>query len=403
MKRDYTLTDEQEQIRQLAREFAEKELRPRSAEWDRKQQFHREVLPLMAEMGFFGMLLPEEYDGLGVGMLAYLVALEQIAWGDASVAITMSVHNSLPTQMILKYGSEEQKRRWLPPMARGEVLGAFSLSEAGAGSDAASLKARAVRDGDGWVLSGEKMWVTNGGEADVVIVMARTDEAGDRRGPRGIGAFIVPTDTPGYVVGKKEDKTGMRSSETVSIAFDDMRLGPEALLGDPDKGFIYALSSLEGGRLGVGAQALGIAQAALEHAIDYAGQRKQFGRPIKDFQGLAFKLADMAMRVEASRGLLYRAARAWDAGQPDMRLSSMTKLHCSETAVWVTSQAINVFGGYGFMKDYPVEKLFRDAKVTEIYEGTSEIQRLVIVRTLYQEKAGRPSDAAAMQDAASGA
>ncbi len=320
-------------------------------------------------------------------MLTYLVALEQIAWGDASVAITMSVHNSLPTQMLLKYGSDEQKRKWLPPMARGEALGAFALSEAGAGSDAASLKARAERDGDGWVLNGEKLWVTNGGEADVVLVMARTDAPGDRRGPRGIGAFIVPTDSPGYQVGKKEEKTGLRSSETVAISFNDMRLGPESLLGEPDKGFIYALSSLEGGRLGVGAQALGIAEAALEHAVDYAAERKQFGRAIKDFEGLAFKLADMATRVEASRGLLYRAARAWDGGQSDMRLSSMTKLHCSETAVWVTSQAINVFGGYGFMRDYPVEKLFRDAKVTEIYEGTSEIQRLVIVRTLYQEKA----------------
>jgi alkylation response protein AidB-like acyl-CoA dehydrogenase len=390
MKRDYTLNEEQEQIRQLAREFAENELRPHSARWDRDQAFHSEVMAQMGELGFFGMLLPEEYDGLNTGMLSYLVALEQLSWGDASVAITLSVHNSLPTQMILKYGSEEQKRKWLPPMARGESLGAFSLSEADSGSDAASLKARAVRDGDDWVLNGEKMWVTNGGEADVVLVMMRTDAPGDRRGPRGIGAFIVPTDTPGYTVGKKEDKTGLRGSETVSISFDDMRLGPEALLGEPEKGFIYALSSLEGGRLGVGAQALGIAQAALEHSVEYAGVRKQFGRPIKDFQGLAFKLADMATRVEASRGLLYRAARAWDGGKADMRLSSMTKLHCSETAVWVTSQAVNIFGGYGFMRDYPVEKLFRDAKVTELYEGTSEIQRLVIVRTLYQEKATNP-------------
>ncbi len=390
MKRDYTLSEEQEQIRQLAREFAENELRPRTARWDAEQQFHREVLPQLGELGFFGMLLPEEYDGLDLGMLTYLVALEQIAWGDASVAITLSVHNSLPTQMVLKYGSDEQKRKWLPPMARGEVLGAFALSEADAGSDAASLKARAVRDGDDWVLNGEKMWVTNGSEADVVLAMVRTDDPGDRRGPRGIGAFIIPTDTPGYVVGKKEEKTGLRGSETVSIAFNDLRVGPEALLGDADKGFIYALSSLEGGRLGVGAQALGIAEAALEHAVDYAAVRKQFGRPIKDFQGLAFKLADMATRVEASRGLLYRAARAWDGGQSDMQLSSMTKLYCSETAVWVTSQAVNVFGGYGFMRDYPVEKLFRDAKVTEIYEGTSEIQRLVIVRTLYKEKATGP-------------
>jgi alkylation response protein AidB-like acyl-CoA dehydrogenase len=387
MKRDYTLNEEQEQVRQLAREFAANELRPRSAEWDRNQEFHKDVLPLLGELGFMGMLLPEKYDGLDLGMLTYLVALEQIAWGDASVAITMSVHNSLPTQMILKYGSDEQKKKWLPPMARGELLGAFALSEAGAGSDAASLRAKADRDGDGWVLNGEKMWVTNGGAADVVLAMVRTDTPGEYRGPRGISTFLVPTDTPGYVVGKKEDKMGLRSSETVSVAFNDMRLGPEALLGEPDKGFIYALSSLEGGRLGVGAQALGIAQAAFDHTVDYAGQRKQFGRAIKDFEGLAFKIAEMSTRVEASRGLLYRAARAWDAGRSDIRLSSMTKLYASETAVWVASQAVNIFGGYGFMRDYPVEKLFRDAKVTEIYEGTSEIQRLVIVRTLYQEKA----------------
>ncbi len=387
MKRDYTLSEEQEQIRQLARDFAQNELRSRAVEWDREQAFHAEVLPLLSELGFMGMLLPSEYDGLDAGMLTYLVALEQIAWGDASVAITMSVHNSLPAQMILKYGSEEQKQKWLPPMARGEVLGAFSLSEAESGSDAASLKARAEPDGDGWVLNGEKMWVTNGGAADVVIAMVRTDTPDERRGPRGIGAFIIPTDTPGYSVGKKEDKTGLRSSETVSIVFTDLRLGAEALLGESDKGFIYALGSLQGGRLGVAAQAVGIAQAALDHAVAYAGERRQFGRLIKDFQGLAFKLAEMCTRVEASRGLLYRAARAWEAGEPDMRLSSMSKLHASETAVWVTGQTINVFGGYGFMKDYPVEKLFRDAKVTEIYEGTSEIQRLVIVRTLYQEQA----------------
>jgi alkylation response protein AidB-like acyl-CoA dehydrogenase len=389
MNRDFTLTEEQEQIRELARDFAARELRPRAAQWDAKQVFHADVLPMLAELGFFGMLLPEEYDGLNLGMLTYLVALEQIAWGDASVAITLSVHNSLPTEMILKYGSEEQKRRWLPAMARGEILSAFALSEAGAGSDAASLQARAERDGDGWLLNGEKMWVTNGAAAGVLVVMVRTDAPGERRGARGIGAFVVPTDTPGYEVGKKEDKMGLRGSETVSVAFNDLRLGSEALLGDPDKGLIYALSSLEGGRVGVGAQALGIAQAALEHAVAYAGEREQFGRPIKDFQGLAFKLADMATRIEASRGLLHRAARAWDAGHLDLQLSSMTKLFCSETAVWVTSQAINIFGGYGFMRDYPVEKLFRDAKVTEIYEGTSEIQRLVIARSLYQPRAAK--------------
>ncbi len=386
MRRDYTLTDEQEQVRQLARDFAENELRPHTVRWDATGEFHEEVVPLLGELGFMGMLLPPEYDGLGIDMLTYLLALEQISWGDASVAITMSVHNSLPTQMILRFGNDEQKQKWLPPMAHGELLGAFALSEAGSGSDAASLSARAERDGEHWVLNGEKLWVSNGSRADVVMVMVRTDRPDDRRGARGIGAFIVPTDTPGYSVGKKEDKTGLRSSETVAISFNDMRLGPDALLADPYKGFLYAMSGLQGGRLGVAAQALGIAEAALDHTVAYARERRQFGRPISSFQAVSFKFAEMYTRVEASRGLLYRAARAWDAGDVDKRLCSMAKLHASETAVWVTSQAVNLFGGYGFMRDYPVEKLFRDAKVTEIYEGTSEIQRVVIAKELFQEQ-----------------
>ena len=386
MRRAYTLTDEQEQVRQLARDFAENELRPHTVRWDATGEFHEEVVPLLGELGFMGMLLPPEYDGLGIDMLTYLLALEQISWGDASVAITMSVHNSLPTQLILRFGNDEQKQKWLPPMARGELLGAFALSEAGSGSDAASLSARAERDGEHWVLNGEKLWVSNGSRADVVMVMVRTDRPDDRRGARGIGAFIVPTDTPGYSVGKKEDKTGLRSSETVAISFNDMRLGPDALLADPYKGFLYAMSGLQGGRLGVAAQALGIAEAALDHTVAYARERRQFGRPISSFQAVSFKFAEMYTRVEASRGLLYRAARAWDAGDVDNRLCSMAKLHASETAVWVTSQAVNLFGGYGFMRDYPVEKLFRDAKVTEIYEGTSEIQRVVIAKELFQEQ-----------------
>jgi alkylation response protein AidB-like acyl-CoA dehydrogenase len=382
---DVTLNEEQRQIRDLARTFAEKELRPHAERWDREGAFDRSVVAKLGELGFLGMLLPPEYDGLGADMLTYVVALEQIAWGDASVAITMSVHNSLPAQMIFRFGTEEQRRRWLPPMARGEILGAFALSESGAGSDAAAIQAQAVRDGDGWILRGEKMWVTNGASADLVLVMLRTDTPDHRRGPRGIGAFIVPTDSPGYRVGKKEDKMGLRASETVSVLLDDVRVGPDALLGEPDKGFVYAMQSLQGGRLGVAAQALGIAEAALEHALRYAGERKQFGRPIKDFQGLGFKLAEMATRVEAARGLVYRAARAWDRGAQEPRLTSMAKWYASETAMWVATQAIQVFGGYGYMRDYPVERLFRDAKVTEIYEGTNEIQRLVILRSLYQD------------------
>lgn len=382
------LTDEQRQILDFAHAFARDVLRPGTEERDaREDRFDREPVDRLAELGFLGMLIPEEYDGLGLDMLTYLFALEEIAWGDASVAVSMSVHNSLPTQTLLRHGTEEQKERWLKPMARGELLGAFSLSEAGSGSDAAALQARAVRDGDGWRLSGEKMWVTNGASADLVLLMARTDAPEDRQGTRGIGAFIVPTDTPGWVPGRKERKMGLRGSETVAVALEDLYLEPEHVIGEPGLGFHYALEALEGGRLGIAAQAIGIAEAALDHARDYADEREQFGRPIRSFQGIQFKLADMATRLEASRGLLYRAAQAYEADEPHRRkLSSMAKLFASETAMWVTRQAVQVYGGYGYSREYPVERLFRDAKVTEIYEGTSEIHRLIISRELYLER-----------------
>ncbi|MDT8435191.1 MAG: acyl-CoA dehydrogenase family protein [Gemmatimonadota bacterium] len=382
------LTGEQRQVLTLARDFARDVLRPGAAARDaREDEFDRGPVDRLAELGFLGMLIPEAYDGLGLDMFTYLYALEEIAWGDPSVAVSMSVHNSLPTQTLLRHGSEEQKDRWLRPMARGELLGAFSLSEAGSGSDAAALQAQARRDGDGWVLRGEKMWVTNGASADVVLLMARTDAPEQRRGTKGIGAFVVPTDTPGWVPGRKERKMGLRGSETVAVALDDLRLGPEHLIGDPDLGFHYALEALEGGRLGIAAQAIGIAEAALDHARDYAAQREQFGRPIKDFQGIQFKLADMATRLEAARGLLQRAAIAYEADEVGKRkLSSMAKLFASEAASEVTRQAVQVLGGYGYSREYPVERLFRDAKVTEIYEGTSEIHRLIIARELYLER-----------------
>ncbi len=382
------LTEEQRQILGLARSFAERELRPTAAERDENElAFDRRPVEQLGELGFLGMLIPEEYDGLGLDMLTYLYVLEEIAWGDPSVAVSMSVHNSLPTQTLLRHGSDEQKERWLRPMARGELLGAFSLSEADAGSDAAAITAQAVPDGDGWLLDGAKMWVTNGASADLVLMMVRTDEATDRRGSRGIGAFLVPTDAEGYIPGKKEPKMGLRGSETVAVTLQDLRLGPEHLIGEPNLGFRYALEALEGGRLGIAAQAIGIAEAALDYARDYAEEREQFGRAIKDFQGMQFKLADMATRVEASRGLLYRAALAYDADEPRKRkLSSMAKLNASEAATWVTRQAVQVFGGYGYSREYPVERLFRDAKVTEIYEGTSEIHRMIIARELYLER-----------------
>jgi hypothetical protein len=296
----------------------------------------------------------------------------------------MSVHNSLPTQMILAHGTDAQKERWLKPMARGEMLGAFSLSEPDSGSDAASLTAQARRADGGWVLSGAKAWVTNGGFGDVVVAMARTDAPDDRRGAKGIGAFIVPTNTEGYIVGKKEDKMGQRASETVGIAFQEMFVPDDQLLGEPGQGFIYALQGLNGGRLGIAAIALGIAQAALEHATAYAAERRQFGTAIKDFQGMQFKLANMATRIAASRALLHQAGDAKESGRNAVQMASMAKLFASETAMFVTTEAVQVFGGYGYMKEYPVERLFRDAKVTEIYEGTSEIQRTVIARELYR-------------------
>ncbi|HEX6041260.1 acyl-CoA dehydrogenase family protein [Longimicrobium sp.] len=378
------MTEEQQQIRDLAREFAEGELRPHADQWDRDAAFPREVIGKLGELGFLGMLIPEQYDGLGLDTATYLVAMEEIARGDASVAVAMSVHNSLPTQMILAHGTEEQKERWLRPMARGEWLGAFSLSEPDAGSDAASMAAHARKTDGGWVLNGAKAWVTNGGVGDVVVTMVRTDTPDARRGAKGIGAFIVPTTTEGYSVGKKEDKMGQRASETVGISFHEMFVPDDQLLGDPSQGFIYALQGLDNGRLGIAALSVGIAQAALEHSLRYADERKQFGNAIRGFQGMQFKLANMATRIEAARALLFRAAAAKDAGEPVSRLSSMAKLFASETAMYVTTEAVQVFGGYGYVKEYPVEKLFRDAKVTEIYEGTSEIQRTVIARELYR-------------------
>jgi len=299
----------------------------------------------------------------------------------------MSVHNSLPTQMLLRWGTEEQKQRYLRPMARGEQLGAFALSEPEAGSDAASLRTQAVRDGDCWVLNGTKAWVTSGNADNAVILaMARTDSPEERRGARGISTFIVTPDMPGFHVGKKEDKMGLRASPTVQLAFDNLRVSAENLLGQEGQGFIYAMQSLDHGRLGISAQAIGIARAALEHSVRYAGERRQFGQPIKEFEAIQFKLADMATRITAARALLYSAAAAKDRGESITQFSAMSKLMASETAMWATTQAIQIFGGYGYIKDFPVERLFRDAKVTEIYEGTSEIQRIVIARQLYAQR-----------------
>ena len=377
------LTEEQREVQATARAFAAKELAPNVAAWDRDAYFEPSLVRKLGEHGFLGMMVPEEFDGLGLDTLTYLIALEEIATADASTAVLMSVHNSLPTQMLLRWGSDEQKQRLLRPMARGDLLGAFALSESESGSDAASLRTQAVRDGDYWVLNGTKAWVSSGSVAGAILTLARTDTPSDRRGARGISAFIVTPDSPGFSVGKKEDKMGLRASPTVQIRLDNCRVPHANLLGDSGMGFIYAMQSLDAGRLGIAAQAVGIAQAALRHASHYAAQRRQFGKPIKEFQAVQFQLADMATRVAASRSLLHAAATARDRGQQITQFSAMAKLMASETAMWVTTQAIQLFGGYGYVKDYPVERLFRDAKVTEIYEGTSEIQRIVIARALY--------------------
>jgi alkylation response protein AidB-like acyl-CoA dehydrogenase len=377
------LTEQQREIQRLAREFAEGEIAPHSDKWDREQQFDPKLIGKLGELGFLGMLLPEEYDGLGLDTLTYLVALEEIATVDASVAVMMSVHNSLPTQMILRWGTADQKNRFLKPMARGEWLGAFALSEPDAGSDAASLRTQAVRDGECWVLNGTKAWVSSGPDAGVILAMARTDTPSDRRGPRGISAFIITPDLAGFHVGKKEDKMGLRASPTVQLVFDNLRVPAANLLGQEGSGFIYAMQSLDNGRLGIAAQAIGIAEAALRYSSRYAAERRQFGKPIKEFEAIQFKLADIAMRVSAGRSLLHAAATAKDRGEHVTQFSAMAKLFASETAMAATQEAIQIFGGYGYVKDYPVERLFRDAKVTEIYEGTSEIQRIVIARELY--------------------
>ncbi|MGQ0539750.1 MAG: acyl-CoA dehydrogenase family protein [Gemmatimonadaceae bacterium] len=377
------LSEEQREIQRTAREFAKAEILPYSAQWDRDAHFEPALIAKLGELGFLGMLLPAEYEGLGLDSQTYLVAVEEIAAADASVAVMLTVHNSLPSRMILRYGNAEQKERWLKRLARGEVLGAFALSEPEAGSDATALRCQAVRDGDAWLLQGTKAWVSTASHAGVIVCMARTDTPGDRKGARGITAFLVTPDMPGFQLGKKEDKMGLRASPTMQLVFDQLRVPNANVLGEVGMGFVYAMQSLDHGRLGVAAQALGIARAALEHSVRYAAERKQFGKAIKEFQAIQFKLADMATRITAARTLLHATAAAKDRGQTVTPFSAMSKLLASETAMWVTTQAIQIFGGYGYVKEYPVERFFRDAKVMEIYEGTSEIQRVVIARELY--------------------
>ena len=389
-----TLTAEQREMQALAREFADAEIAPRAAAWDRNGGYGREVLDKLGELGFLGMLVPEEYGGLGLAASTYLVVLEELARGDASVALAVSIHNGPVSRLLTAHGSDAQKSRWLPALASGAIVGAFALSEPEAGSDPGALATEARETASGWTLAGTKRWVTNGGLADVVFVFAKTDVGAEDTdaarsvadgSARAIGAFLVDTDAEGYLVGRREKTMGLRASETVEVALNDVRLGPDRLVGDRRRGLAHALDAIDLGRLGIAAQALGVAQAAMEHAASHAVERRQFGRPIAAFGAVRSKLAVMATRIAASRALLMEAARAWEAspsGPSAATWPAMAKLQASETAAWVTDQAVNVLGGSGFMREFPVERLMRDAKATEIYEGTSEILRMVIGRSV---------------------
>lgn len=374
-------TEEQEMMRKMVQEFAQTEIAP-FVERMEQGEFPRPILNKMAELGLMGITVPEEYGGAGMDFISYIIAIHEISKVSATVGVILSVHTSVGTNPILYFGTEEQKKKYVPKLASGEYLGAFCLTEPGAGSDAKSLKTKAVRQGDYYILNGSKIFITNGGEADTYIVFARTDP--NEKGSRGISAFIVEKDTPGFIIGKDEKKMGLHGSRTVQITLEDAKVSAENLLGEEGQGFKIAMANLNVGRIGIAAQSLGIAEAALEHATAYAKERIQFGKPIAEQQGVAFKLADMATAVEAAKLLVYHAAFLRAQGLPCGKEASMAKLFASRTAMENAIEAVQIFGGNGYTKDYPVERLFRDAKICEIYEGTSEIQRLVISKYLYQ-------------------
>ena len=374
--------EQQTMIRDMARTFARERLAPNAEAWDREHRFPREALAEMGELGFLGMLVPEEFDGAGVDHVSYALAIEEIAAGDGATSTIMSVHNSVGCMPILKFGTGAQKDRFLKPMARGRMLGAFCLTEPQAGSDASAIRTRARREGDRWVLNGTKQFITSGKNGDVAIVFAVTDPGA---GKRGISAFIVPTSTPGYQVARIEEKLGQHASDTAQILFEEMALDDSLMLGREGEGYKIALSNLEGGRIGIAAQSVGMARAAFEAAQRYAGERETFGVKIQNHQAVAFRLADMATKIEAARLMYLQAAVLRDAGLPCLKEAAMAKLFASEMAEAVCSAAIQIHGGYGYLKDFPVERIYRDVRVCQIYEGTSDIQRLVIARQLANE------------------
>ncbi|TFB19224.1 acyl-CoA dehydrogenase [Filobacillus milosensis] len=374
---NFQLTEEQTMLRKMVRDFAENEVAPTAAERDEEERFDRVIFDQMAELGLTGIPWPEEYGGIGSDFVSYAIAVEELSRVCASTGVTLSAHISLASWPIYTYGNEDQKKNFLQRLATGEALGAYALSEPGAGSDVASMRTTAKADGDDYILNGSKVWITNGGVADIYVVFAKTDHDAKHK---GISAFIVEKGTDGFTFGKKEQKLGIRSSPTTELIFENCRVPKENMLGAEGDGFKIAMTTLDGGRNGIAAQAVGIAQGALDAATDYAKEREQFGKPIAKNQGISFKLADMATQVEASRLLTYQAAYNESEGLPYQKESAMAKLYAGDTAMKVTVEAVQVYGGYGYTKDYPVERFMRDAKITQIYEGTQEIQRLVIGR-----------------------
>ncbi|CAG8870772.1 Acyl-CoA dehydrogenase [Pseudomonas fluorescens] len=373
------VNEEQQQISDAVRTFAQQRLKPFAEQWDREHRFPREAIDEMADMGLFGMLVPEQWGGSDTGYVAYAMALEEIAAGDGACSTIMSVHNSVGCVPILRFGSEAQKQQFLRPLASGSMLGAFALTEPQAGSDASSLKSRARRDGDHYVLNGSKQFITSGQSAGVVIVFAVTDPTA---GKRGITAFIVPTDSPGYQVARVEDKLGQHASDTCQIVFDNLHVPLANRLGEEGEGYRIALANLEGGRIGIAAQSVGMARAAFEAARDYARERQSFGKSLVEHQAVAFRLADMATRIAVARQMVLHAAALRDAGRPALVEASMAKLFASEMAEKVCSDALQTLGGYGYLSDFPLERIYRDVRVCQIYEGTSDIQRMVIARNL---------------------
>lgn len=372
---NFNLTKEQEIVKKMVREFTENEVKPIAAEIDQTERFPMENVEKMKKYGFFGMNMPKEYGGAGTDEMSYVLAVEELSRYCATTGVILSAHNSLACWPIYKFGTEEQKQKYLVPLAKGKKLGSFALTEPNAGTDAAGQQTFAKKDGEDWIINGSKIFITNGKYADIYVIFAMTEPS---KGTRGISAFIIEKGMKGFSIGKIEDKMGIRGSATAELIFQNLRVPKENMLGQEGKGFKIAMQTLDGGRIGIAAQALGIAQGAMDETLNYINQREQFGRSISKFQALQFNIADMETQIQAARLLVYQSAQAKNDGQPYSKLAAMAKLFAAETAMFVTTKAVQLHGGYGYTKDYPVERMMRDAKITEIYEGTSEVQRMVI-------------------------